>query len=225
MTFEDDAKKFFCARPERWSWESYQRESRPMCSMELPDNQLSPSEVEAELRAFSSGPDWKRAESLARMCAAGLGDWTPDDLLAEALVKLLGGERTWRRGVSPLVTLKTIMRSISSNNHKKAKNGPIDQFAKVDVGAGESDEDALPGVQPEDQHTPEEIVDGRSQLRYIASLVAGDEDVENVLAAWSIGLRGKEAAQELGFEMNRYEAARKRLTARLAPAAALRKIS
>ena len=113
MTFEDDAKKFFCARPERWSWESYQRESRPMCSMELPDNQLSPSEVEAELRAFSSGPDWKRAESLARMCAAGLGDWTPDDLLAEALVKLLGGERTWRRGVSPLVTLKTIMRSIS----------------------------------------------------------------------------------------------------------------
>ena len=31
------------------------------------------------------------------------------------------------------MTLKTIMRSISSNNRKKAKNGPIDQFAKMDV--------------------------------------------------------------------------------------------
>ena len=34
-----------------------------------------------------------------------------------------------------------------------------------------------------------------------------------------------EAAQELGFEMKRYEAARKRLDTRLAPAVALRKQS
>jgi hypothetical protein len=172
--------------------------------MEMPDNLLSPTEVEAEFHALS-GADWKRAMSLARLCAAGLADWTPENLLAEALV-----------------TLKLAMRSIASNQRKKAENGPIDQHSTVEVGAGATDEDALPSVQPEDHRTPESIVDARNQLEYILNLVAGDQDVESVLTAWSLGLRGKEAAQELGFEMKRYEAARKRLDTRLAPAVALR---
>jgi len=195
-----------------------------MSSMEMPDNLLSPTEVEAEFHALS-GADWKRAISLARLCAAGLADWTPENLLAEALVKLQSGERVWRRGVHALVTLKLAMRSIASNQRKKAENGPIDQHSTVEVGAGATDGDALPGVQPEDHRTPESIVDARNQLEYILTLVAGDQDVESVLTAWSLGLRGKEAAQELGFEMKRYEAARKRLDTRLAPAVALRKQS
>lgn len=195
-----------------------------MTSYEQPSSHLSLIEVESAFRELS-GADWKRAQSLARLCVVGLNDWTPETLLAEALVKLTSGERAWKRGVHPLVTLKTAMRSIASNNRKKAKNGPIDQYATVDVGAGESDEDVSPGIQPEDARTPEEIVDERSQLKYIETLVADDEDAQMVLMVWADGLRGKEAAQELGFEMNRYEAARKRLLTRLSPAAALRKIS
>lgn len=189
-----------------------------------PPNRLSTVEVEAEFRNFSEA-DWKRALSLARMRAAGLTDWTPESLLGETLLKLLSCERVWRRGVHALVTLKVAMRSIASNERKKARNAPIDEHHPVDVGAGDSgdNDDALALVQPKDDRDPAEIVDGRSQLAYIEKLVAGDEDAEEVLAAWSIGLRGKEAAEELGFEMNRYEAARKRLTDKLRPAADLRK--
>lgn len=195
-----------------------------MGTTERPDR-LSTAEVEEEFRGFS-GAEWKRALSLARMAVAGLPDWTPETLLGEALQKLLSGERTWKRGVAPLVTLKTILRSIASNERKREKNGPIDAHCSVDVGAGESTDDEGPAsVQPEDSLDPLTIVDARSQLAYIEKLVAGDKDAEEVLAAWSIGLRGKEAAVELGYEMNRYEAARKRLTDKLRPAASLRKMA
>lgn len=189
-----------------------------------PPDRLSTAEVEAEFRNFS-GADWKRAISMARMWAAGLPDWTPESLLGEALLKLQSGDRVWRRGVHALVTLKVAMRSIASNERKKVRNAPIDEHHSVDMGAGDSgDNDDGPALaQPKDDRDPAEIVDGRSQLAYIEKLVAGDKDAEEVLVAWSIGLRGKEAAEELGFEMNRYEAARKRLTDKLRPVADLRK--
>lgn len=194
-----------------------------MAKTDLSDR-LSVAEIEAEFRNFS-GVDWKRALNLARMRSVGLPNWTAETLLGEALQKLLSGERTWKRGVPPLVTLTTIMRSIASNERKKEKNGPIDAYSSVDVGAGESGdgEDSSDLVQPLDSRDPADIVDARSQLTYIEKLVVGDKDAEEVLAAWSIGLRGKEAAEELGFDMNRYEAARKRLIDKLRPAAALRK--
>lgn len=189
-----------------------------------PPDRLSTAEVEAEFRNFS-GADWKRALSLARMRAVGLPDWTPEALLGEAILKLQSGDRVWRRGVHALVTLKVAMRSIASNERKKARYAPIDEHHSVDVGAGESgdSDDVQTLVQPRDDRDPAEIVDARSQLAYVEKLVSGDKDAEDVLAAWSLGLRGKEAAKELGFEMNRYEAARKRLTDKLRPVADLRK--
>lgn len=190
---------------------------------EPPDSRLSPTEVDAQLRGLS-GADWERARSLARFCAAGLTGWTPDNLLAEALVKLQSGERVWRPGVHPLVTLKTAMRSIASNNRKKEARGPIDHNVAVNNGYSTDENVASLSVQGEDAVTPEDIADGRSQLAYIEDLMVGsDEDVQMVLMAWVDKLRGKEAAEELGFDMHRYEAARKRLLTRLKPAAELRK--
>ena len=40
---------------------------------------------------------------------------TAEDLLQETLTDLLGEERTWQRGVHPLVTLKVAMHSVASN--------------------------------------------------------------------------------------------------------------
>lgn len=179
------------------------------------ESRLTLEEVEAELHNLS-GAQWKAALSLARLCAVGLSDLTSDDLLSEAVLKLRSGERVWQRGVHALVTLKMAMRSIASNARKKAVHAPIDQYATVDVGAGEGDGDTPIGVPAVEPRTPEQIVEARSELEYIASLVAGDEDVEEVATAWALGLRGEAAAQELGFDMKRYDAARKRLLNKLA---------
>lgn len=188
------------------------------------DDSLSLADVDAALRALPPA-DWERALRLARFRAGGLTDWTGESLLSEALVKLLAGERVWRRGVSALQTLKNVLHSLASNDRKKQTSAPIDRFATVDVGAGGTeDEDHMPGVIAVDDRSPESIVDGRSQLVAIEKLVADDEDAQMVLMAWSEGIRGKAAAEDLGFDMKRYDAARKRLERKLEPIANLRNI-
>ena len=187
------------------------------------DDRLSLAEVDAALRALSTA-DWERAYRLARFRAGGLADWTGESLLSEALAKLLAGERVWRRDVSALQTLKNVLRSLASNDRKKQVGSPIDRFATVDVGAGGTeDEDQVSGVAAVDDLSPENIMDARSQLMAIEKLVANDEDAQLVLMAWSEGIRGKDAAEDLGFDMKRYEAARKRLERKLEPIENLRK--
>lgn len=190
--------------------------------MPLPPDGLSLTEVDAALRTLSPA-DWERALRLARFRAGGLSDWTGESLLSEALAKLLSGERVWRRGVSALQTLKNVLHSLASNDRKKQAGAPIDRFATVDVGAGgDEGEELSPGVIAVDLRTPEIIADGRSQLAALERLVADDEDAQMVLLAWSEGIRGKAAAEDLGFDMKRYDAARKRLERKLEPIAKLR---
>ena len=193
--------------------------------MHLPpnaDDSLSLPEVEVALRALSPA-DWERALRLARFRVGGLADWTGESLLSEALAKLLAGERVWRRGVSALQTLKNVLHSLASNDRKKQTGAPIDRFATVDVGVGDAeDEDHVPGVVAIDDRSPERIVAGRSQLAAIENLVADDEDAQMVLMAWSEGIRGKAAAEDLGFDMKRYDAARKRLERKLETVSNLR---
>ena len=192
-----------------------------MSSPPSTDDSLSLAEVDAALRALSPA-DWERAIRLARFRAGGLADWTAESLLSEALAKLLAGDRVWRRGVPALQTLKNVLHSLASNDRKKQAGAPIDRFAAVDVGAGGGEEDQLPAVTAVDHRSPESIVDGKSQLAAIEKLVADDEDAQMVLMAWSEGIRGKAAAEDLGFDMKRYDAARKRLERKLEPIANLR---
>lgn len=193
-----------------------------MDSPEPPDR-LSPAEVDAQLRAFT-GADWARLKSLSRFAAAGLPGWTPEDLLTEALTKLHEGDRVWRRGVLPLVTLKVLMRSIASNERKKVKNGPIDLNVVLDAEESEeADGNHTPTATASDHITPEHVADSRSQYEYMEKLVADDEDCGMLVMLWAEGLRGKEATAELGWDTKRYDAARKRLDARLRPLKELRK--
>jgi DNA-directed RNA polymerase specialized sigma24 family protein len=182
-------------------------------STEAPTGEsLTHAEIDAALRAMSAA-DWARARSLARVRAASVPGLEAADLLQEALVELLASQRVWRRGVPPLVTLKVAMHSIASNYKNREAEGPIDRFALVDVGAGKCPgEDGAPReVEAVDRRSPERIADARSEMAMLEALVAGDEDAQMVLLAWGEGLRGQPAVEEIGFDMKRYDAARKRL--------------
>jgi DNA-directed RNA polymerase specialized sigma24 family protein len=188
-----------------------------------PDEEpLSKAEREALLGAMSPG-DWARAESLARVAALGLTDMTAADLLQETLTDLLSGDRTWRRGVHPLVTLKVAMHSVASNAQKKVDSAPIDRFATVSTG---EEEDALEGqaapVTAVEQLGPSDTLEGRRQLVLIEQLVCGDDEAELVLMAWAMGYSGAEARQETGLDAKQFDAARQRLLRKLKPVAAAR---
>lgn len=194
-----------------------------MESPEPDDERLGPQEVDAQLRAFSAA-DWARARSLARVAAAGLVGWSGDDLLTEALTRLQEGRRLWRRGVHPLVTLKTIMRSIAHGEFKKQKNGPIDTQVALSGDETGSEEDASGAVAVAvSDDNPQQAVDSRSQIEYVEKLVEDDEDCWMLVQLWAEGRRGKEAAEELGWDAKKHDAVRQRLLRRLQPLEGLRK--
>ena len=193
--------------------------------MELPkptdDEELSRAEREALLGAMPPG-DWARANSLARMAAYGLAEMGPDDLLQEAMTDLVSLDRTWRRGVAPLVTLKVAMRSIASNARKKAANAPIDQYATVSTGEDDPPDSGPRPVHALDELSPADIADGREQLAWIERAVEGDSEAELVLMAWIMGYSGQKARSETGLDAKQFDAARQRLMRKLKPLAAVR---
>ena len=185
------------------------------------DAPLSKSEREALLGAMSPG-DWARAERLARVAAYGLTDMTAADLLHETLIDLLSGDRTWKRGVHPPVTLKVAMHSVASNAQKKVDNAPIDQFAMVSSGEEDAPEGQRAPVTAVEPLGPLDTLEGRQQLALIEQLVKGDAQAELVLTAWAMGYSGAEARRETGLAAKQFDAARQRLLRKLKPVAAAR---
>lgn len=180
---------------------------------------LSPGEIESILKQFTPA-DWRRAENIATVACAGLVGWTPDDLLQEAMTKLLEGARTCPAGVHPLVMLKTAMRGIASNIRKHDAVSPFDNNVALAHIEGADADDLRPRVQGEAVSTPHKVAAAREALAVIEDLVADDEDLALLTVAWSDGLRGAEAAEALDWDKKKYEAARKRLTRRLSALAA-----
>ena len=185
------------------------------------DTPLSKAEREALLGAMSPG-DWARAESLARVAAYGLTEMTAADLLHETLIDLLSGDRTWKRGVHPLVTLKVAMHSVASNAQKKVDNAPIDQFATISTGEEDAPAGQRAPVTATEPLGPLDTLEGRQQLALIEQLVKGDAQAELVLTAWAMGYSGAEARLETGLDAKQFDAARQRLLRKLKPVAAAR---
>jgi hypothetical protein len=175
---------------------------------------LSPSEIEIALKKFMPS-DWSRAESIAAAACAGLVGWTYEDLLQEAITKLLEGARTCPVGVHPLVMLKTVMRGIASNIRKQHAEGPIDDSVALAQFDGTDETDTRPSVSGEAISNPQQVASAREALAVIEDLIKDDEELALLAVAWAEGLRGDDAAEALDWDKKKYEAARKRLTRRL----------
>ena len=174
---------------------------------------LTVQEIAALLDTFS-GADLARAKRIAALYCQGLDGWMPDDLLQEAFTKFLAGDRRWPLGEHPLVVLKTAMHSIASNARKRNRISPIDGSVVLDPSA-ELDGGMAAVVGSRTTITPEDEVSGRQQLATVYEAIAGDEDLELLAMAWADGLRGNEAGRELGWDKQKYDAARNRLNRRL----------
>lgn len=177
------------------------------------EERLTKAEMELILKAF--GPaDWQRAKTIANLFCGGLTGWTPDDLLQETMLKLLDGSRIWRRGIHPLVVLKTAMHSIASNARKHNEASPIDESVVVDPFEAD-DDDKTPVAHGKVSITPEDEMLGKQQMIALYAALGGDEDLELLAMTWIDGLRGAEARAELDWDEKKYDAARNRLLRRL----------
>jgi DNA-directed RNA polymerase specialized sigma24 family protein len=138
-----------------------------------------------------------------------------DDLLGKAMLLLVAGRRKWPRAVSTLVMLKGVMRSVAYRARRKP-----DYLLAEDLGnppAEDSETESSPlaeGVSPEQD--PARSIQAQFELAAVQHVVRGDEELELLVEALVEGLTGMGIAKELGWDVKRYDAARKRLSRRLA---------
>jgi DNA-directed RNA polymerase specialized sigma24 family protein len=155
--------------------------------------------------ARMSEADLRRAERIADFLARGLAGMNGEDLLQEACVKLLSGERRFPRDVHPLKVLKSAMHSEASNARKGARASPVDARVPLESQTGAAD-----------RRSPEVELLASEQFRALVATCSGDPEAELVLLAWADGLKGTEAQQATGLADKSFDAARKRATRKLA---------
>lgn len=181
-----------------------------------PPKHLQRAEVEAALvRLVQDAGEMARTKKLAKLLSNGLPTMDAEDLLQKAFTLLLAGERSWPCKLPALMVLKGVMRSIASNTRKK-----LDYLLVEDICALSdmySEVESLPlahGVYPE--MDPAHAIEFESELTAIQNAVKGDEELELFVEALAEGLTGMDIAKELGWDEKKYNAARKRLSRRLA---------
>jgi DNA-directed RNA polymerase specialized sigma24 family protein len=181
-----------------------------------PPKHLQRSEVEAALvRLVQDSGEMARARKLARVIAHGLPGMDGDDLLGKAMLLLFAERRKWPRGLSTLGMLKGVMRSVAYRARRKLDYLLAEDFCTPSDGDFEIESSSLAeGVSPEKD--PARSIEAQSELAAVQNAVQGDEELELFVEALAEGLTGMGIAKELGWDAKRHDAARKRLSRRLA---------
>jgi DNA-directed RNA polymerase specialized sigma24 family protein len=181
-----------------------------------PPKHLQRAEVDAALNSLvqDSGA-MARVLKLARIIAHGLPAMGAEDLLQQAMMLVVAGRRKWPRGLSTLLMLKGVMRSVAYRIRRKPNYVLAEDLGYPSEDDSEIESSPLAeGVSPEADSA--RAVQGESELIAVQKAVKGEETLELLVEALAEGLTGKGIAQELGWDQKQYDAARKRLSRRLA---------
>jgi DNA-directed RNA polymerase specialized sigma24 family protein len=157
-----------------------------------------PAETARELRLVGD-MDLLRLKSIARLHARGLPadiGWT--DLLQEAFARVLDGSRKRPEGLSMLVFLAGIMRSLKSEHWRRA----IRQHRY-------QESEALDLLDP--TADPERTMAALQELAAIDRLFADDPVVLQIIAGLGEGYSAEQIRLSIGISITEYDSARKRL--------------
>lgn len=160
----------------------------------------SPAEAARALAALSPA-DLVRAERFARIRAAGLAPLDWEDLLNEAVARMLSGTRRWPRDLPLVIFLRGIIRSLAEEERRRRGQEAYPPPA--------TDEDEAPAVHDE-APGPERDVLARDTLRRLWARVADDDAVGQVILGLNHGETAAETCARAGITPQGYDAARKR---------------
>jgi DNA-directed RNA polymerase specialized sigma24 family protein len=169
------------------------------------------AEVLAAFRALSAA-DMKRLMSSARFrmfsVRGRLPDLDAEDLLHEAMVKTLNGERRWRHGVSFMKHMTDCMRSIANNWLKRAIRFREARYEDLDAQAELSG--ALSNTREEDL-----LFSNDDRMNTLRRAMGNDAIAANVLDSLADGYSPAEAEALLRISDKVYWAARKTIRRRV----------
>lgn len=166
-----------------------------------------------EALASLTDADWLRLEKVAQYQVYRYASINPQEVLNEAVLRVLSGDRKCRPGLEFLQFLRGAIRSIADEFRKKEKEA---------IGAGEIAIESYAPDRRDYQDTADSSNPLESQLRdkelveRIWELFSDDEDVQALLFGAEEGMTGVEIQRKFNFTTNEYGAARKRLERKLA---------
>jgi DNA-directed RNA polymerase specialized sigma24 family protein len=175
----------------------------------------TPAEVDTAVRALTRA-DLHRLRSFAffrarRLGPAGFG-LGPQDLIQQALLKTLEGQRSWNKGsVSFLGHLMGVIRSDVSHHGEQARANPP---VRTEADMPRKTEDDSPGpleLLPDRAASPESSEAAKQEIERIRGLFGDDTLVTLLIDGLAEGMKGPEIQEALGVSRAEYEAAMKRL--------------
>ena len=174
-----------------------------------------PPEVQEALELLTD-EDFLRLEAVARALASVLRRDSSQyrDLLQEAFVRTLEGDRRWRKDLDLYRHLAGTMRSIASSWAKSKQEQPW--FESELTGGTYGDEPQSPFDQGRDETTDlERQFAAKQEIKVICRLFAGENLALAVLDCWLQGMNGPETQKKLGIAEHNYRAVARGIRRRL----------
>jgi DNA-directed RNA polymerase specialized sigma24 family protein len=168
---------------------------------------LRPAQAALALELISR-LDLLRLKTIARIYARGLlpdGVW--EDLLQEAITRVLTGSRRQPEGLTMVAFVAGILRSLRAHYWRRARREPRDDKLRIDHRGEESFAldlaDPTPG--------PERALEARQQLTLIKLLFADDPTALKIIDGLGDGLSAEQIRRSAGLSKTDYDSARRRM--------------
>ena len=168
----------------------------------------STNECAKALRQLSDA-DLRRLTEVGQIRVTGLQSLDGQDLLHEAIARMLGGQRQWPLDVPLVVFLLQTMRSIASDCWRRQEASVVVSESTVGIGA-----EATTGelVIAEDLSTsPEACVSAQQVLDYIEDLFQDDHEALSVITGMASGKSPSEIQRENAIDKRRYATTQRRI--------------
>jgi len=175
----------------------------------IPAQMLSPAEQALALKLVTE-MDLLRLKAIARLHARGLPpDVGWDDLLQEAITRVLVGSRKVPEDVPVVAFIAGIMRSLRTEHWRRHARGFGRERVLLDHTAGEPERDIIELRDP--SPTPERALAAEQELLAIARLFADDPVALRILACLAEGMSAEQIRVVTGLSKTDYDSARKRM--------------
>jgi hypothetical protein len=172
-----------------------------------PQDFYTPEEIKQAIESFSKA-DLTRMNEIARIYAGSDLKHDREDLLQEAITRILAGKRNWPRDLAPARFLGGVMRGIASEKRQR-----LSGKRELETEHAASVNERL-GFVPEKAIMPDQIVWRQQVLESARNALKPDPIALDIFEKELIGMRGQERQGEL--DKTAYETVLKRIRRRLA---------
>jgi DNA-directed RNA polymerase specialized sigma24 family protein len=159
---------------------------------------LSEAEIRSEISSLTAG---ERTRLIRIASYYGRSFEEPDELVHEAICRVLAGIREWPRGLEKIRFLAGVIKSIAGDRKRGlSRNVSIDDVKEQEVG---------------DKGADERGVMAKIDLQRIMTLFNDDPIAQKMLMGMADGTRGEDLERASGLSPTEYESKRKKIRRRI----------